>query len=243
MIRKRRYNIEMKRVVFFAVGVVSGLMLSSCGTANFKFPNPLSKPKPAVLEPTAQATQPLKKDTFVNPFPEGTYEHFKAEPDYKKTYGVYKNESLLAQTSSANSSLNIDISDQRAQLINKDAGLVAMDYPIATGKSGHETPTGEFTILEKIKDKRSNLYGKMLDASGNVVNGDATNGKTPVPPGGKFLGAKMPYWMRFTWTGIGHHIGRVPRYPASHGCVRGYSPVMPTIFSKTKVGTPVLIQE
>lgn len=224
------------------LGCSLAILLSSCASLpSFLQKKPLATADGVADE--AKKTAADKAKDFVNPFPAGTYEHFKAEPTYKKTYNVYKNESVLAQTNSGNAKLNIDLSDQRAQLINSDAGLVVMDYPIASGKSGHETPTGNYTILEKIKDKRSNIYGRYVDKEGTTVVGDATNGKTEQPEGTTFLGASMPYWMRFTWDGIGHHIGNVPRYPASHGCVRGYKPVMPTIFSKVKTGTPVLIQD
>ena len=35
-----------------------------------------------------------------------------------------------------------------------------------------------------------------------------------------YKGAKMPHMQRLTWTGIAMHAGRLPGYPASHGCVR-----------------------
>lgn len=119
---------------------------------------------------------------------------------------------------------------------------VAMDYPVSTGRSKYPTPSGEYRIVEKMKDKRSNLYGKIYGANGSLVNGDANMREDKVPEGGKYVGASMPYWMRFTWDGIGHHVGRVPRYPASHGCIRGQRSIMPTVYSKVKVGTPVTIQ-
>ncbi len=190
---------------------------------------------------TAALPSPSSETGFVNPFPPNTHEHFKTEPNYKKTYNIYRDHSLLSEITPDTSSLSINLATQRAQLLHN--GQVAMDYPIATGKSSHPTPPGEYTILEKKKDKRSNLYGKILDASGNVVISDADSTKDKVPSGGKFLGAKMPYWMRFTWTGIGHHVGNVPRYPASHGCIRGKSSTLPEIFSRVKVGTPVSIVE
>lgn len=196
-------------------------------------------------EEQAAASAPIlpapSEPEFQNPFPVGSYEHFTAEPNYKKTYNNYRNHTLLASMTPDTASLRVNLSTQRAQLLHN--GEVALDYPVATGKSSHKTPPGDYQILEKIKDKRSNLYGKILDSSGNVVKSNADANKDKVPPGGKFLGAKMPYWMRFTWTGIGHHVGNVPRYPASHGCIRGKSSIMPDIYSKVKVGTPVSIIE
>ena len=63
---------------------------------------------------------------------------------------------------------------------------------ISSGKPGKETPTGVFPILQKKRDHRSNLYDD----------------------------APMPYMQRLTWDGIALHAGRIPGYPASHGCIR-----------------------
>lgn len=206
----------------------AALVLASCGRSSLLEESAIVNPNADLEAATA----------FVNPYPPNTYEHFKAEPDYRKTYNIFRNHALLDAITPDSAKLQISISDQRAQLLHD--GQVAMDYPIATGTSSHPTPTGDFEILEKMKDKRSNAYGRVLDANGSVVISDADS-SDPIPEGGKFLGASMPYWMRFTWTGIGHHIGKVPRRPASHGCIRGQRSTVPFIFSKVKVGTPVTI--
>jgi len=176
----------------------------------------------------------------VNPYPAGTYDHFKAEPTYPKTYNVWKNEELLSLTNASNSHIRIDLETQRGMLMNN--GEVVMDYPICSGIKSRPTPTGTFYILEKVVDKRSNRYGKFLDASGDVVNGNADAVLDPLPEGGRFLGAQMHYWMRLTTDGVGHHIGPVRRYPASHACIRGPSKVMPIVYGKVKEGTRVDIE-
>lgn len=181
-----------------------------------------------------------KDGNAINPFEEGTYDHFKADKGYPKTSKVWKNEELLAKTNAENSSLVISIPLQRGFLMNGEE--VVIDYPVSTGRSSHPTPKGEYKILEKEAEKRSNAYGKIYDAEGNVVNSDADSRKDEIPEGGKFLGASMPYWMRLTWDGVGHHIGRVPRYPASHACIRGPRSVMPTVFRKVKLGTTVIVE-
>lgn len=63
---------------------------------------------------------------------------------------------------------------------------------ISSGKEGHRTPTGVFTILEKNVKHTSSIY----------------------------KGASMPYMERLTWGGVALHAGNLPGYPASHGCVR-----------------------
>jgi hypothetical protein len=194
-------------------------------------------------KPTTEVTkngEPEEKAKFVNPHPEGTYDHFKAEPNYPKTSSVWKNEELLSQTNPSNSHIVVSLEKQRAFLMNNEE--VAMDYPICSGTKSRPTPTGTFHVLEKIVDKRSNRYGKILDSSGDVVNSDADSMKDSVPAGGKFQGAAMRYWMRLTNDGVGHHIGPVKRYPASHACIRGPSAIMPLVYSKMKVGSQIRVE-
>ena len=60
-------------------------------------------------KPPAQIT---KDNPAVNPYPPGTYEHFKAKPNYPKTYDVWKNEALLSRTNPSNSHIKIDLGTQ-----------------------------------------------------------------------------------------------------------------------------------
>jgi hypothetical protein len=140
-------------------------------------------------------------------------------------------------------SIVIDLTTQRATYFrnSKELGWTT----VATGTSKHPTPTGRFEVLEKTVDKVSNLYGKMLDAQGKVVVSDAKMGETPIPEGGKFEGAKMQYFMRFTYDGVGMHIGPIPHpgRPASHGCVRTPRVMAERYFEITPLGTPVTIME
>lgn len=198
----------------FAIAV---LLLSSC----------------ASRKPSAS---PLKNGKFTA----GTYDHFKADPSYPKTYAVWKNDNLLPQTNAENSSIYISLAKQRGFLMNGDE--VVLDYPICSGISARPTPAGTFYILEKVVEKRSNKYGHIYDASGAEINENADLSMDVVPPGGRFEGASMRYWMRLTHDGVGHHIGPVKRRPASHACVRGPSATMPIVYSKVKDGTRVIIE-
>lgn len=191
-------------------------------------------------QPNPKQTQSYKA-VYVNPFAPGTHEHFVASQKYPKTYEVWKNIDLLAKTNASNSSIIVDLSLQRARLYND--GKLAMDYPISTGNRSFPTPTGSYKVLGKTTDgKRSNLYGKIYDAEGNVVNSNANARTDEIPEGGKFEGAAMPYWMRLTNDGIGMHRGVVPRYPASHGCIRTPGSVVTIVYSKVGDGTPVTVQ-
>ena len=60
------------------------------------------------------------------------------------------------------------------------------------------------------QEKSSGTYGAIVNSSGQVIDSDAKAGRESIPPGGRFVGAPMPYWMRLTGTGIGMHAGRHP---------------------------------
>jgi hypothetical protein len=86
---------------------------------------------------------------------------------------------------------------------------------ISSGKSGHETPTGVFTILQKAKEHYSKTYNN----------------------------APMPNMQRLTWKGIALHAGNLPGYPASHGCIRLPSKFSGLLFGATDLGMTVVITE
>lgn len=191
-------------------------------------------------DPNASKPEEVKNAETKNPHPAGSYAAFKWK-NYPGTTRTWKNESLLAKANPSNSKIKINIGDQRGFLIVDD--LVAMDYRVSTGRRGkYDTPCGEYHIIEKVKDKRSNLYGKILNAEDEVVNSDADFRIDEVPPGGKFLGSPMLYWMRLTNDGIGMHKGNVNSRYASHGCIRSHYSAVPIIFDKTRIGTSVSVQ-
>jgi hypothetical protein len=86
---------------------------------------------------------------------------------------------------------------------------------VSTGKTGHATPTGIFTILQKHIDHKSNLYS----------------------------GAPMPFMQRLTWDGIALHGGNLPGYPASHGCVRLPLQFAKLLYGITQLGLTVVITD
>ncbi|MGJ8724400.1 MAG: L,D-transpeptidase family protein [Roseibacillus sp.] len=137
--------------------------------------------------------------------------------------------------------VEIDLSEQLASFYR--GSVQVGQTQVATGKSGHATPTGSFRITEKIVDKRSNLYGQIFGSNGELVNSGADKRKDSVPSGGKFVGAPMPYWMRLTSYGIGMHVGAIPYpgSPASHGCIRMPEATARLAFASSRVGTPVKV--
>ena len=134
-------------------------------------------------------------------------------------------------------SVEIDLQEQRAYLLQN--GRPALASPISSGRYGHLTRTGSFTVLEKERNHSSSMYGKIVDANGNTVVADA-DADMQVPRGGKFIPAPMHYFMRFTGAD-GMHAGYLPGYPASHGCVRMPEQYAITFFNAVQVGTPVTV--
>jgi lipoprotein-anchoring transpeptidase ErfK/SrfK len=133
----------------------------------------------------------------------------------------------------------IRLSEQRAYFY-KSGALVGV-ASISTGREGFGTPTGSFRIQQKDKDHASSAYGDYVDASGKVVMRDIDRKKDPMPPGARFDGAKMPFFMRING-GVGMHEGFLPGEPASHGCIRMTRAMAQAFFRNVEVGTPVVIQ-
>lgn len=140
---------------------------------------------------------------------------------------------------SGRSKIWIKLGEQKAYFY-KGEKLVGVS-PVSTGKAGYATPRGRFSISQKSPNHRSNLYGQILDTKGNVVTSDADSRKHRVPSGGRFVGASMPYFMRFTG-GVGMHAGYVQSYPASHGCVRMPDYMAETFYRNVSNGTPVIVE-
>jgi lipoprotein-anchoring transpeptidase ErfK/SrfK len=138
-----------------------------------------------------------------------------------------------------NTSVVISLSKQRVYLIA--CGQVAVDSPISSGKPGRTTPRGRFSIMEKDPNHFSSLYGDYVDRSGRVVRAGVSEGIDSRPSGTHFEGAPMRFFMRLTSGGVGMHIGILPGYAASHGCVRLPADAAQVIYSKVKVGTPVRV--
>jgi lipoprotein-anchoring transpeptidase ErfK/SrfK len=137
--------------------------------------------------------------------------------------------------------VTIDLSEQTAYFYRGDKKVGRSR--VATGLPGHSTPRGSFTIIEKTRNKRSNLYGVIVDGDGDVLRSDADSRRHQVPAGARFEGASMPYWMRLTTGGVGMHHGPIPRpgSPASHGCIRMPKEMAAKLFSTAPLGTPVKI--
>lgn len=105
----------------------------------------------------------------------------------------------------------ISLANQRAVAYRN--GVPIGVSTVSTGKPGHETPTGLFTILQKQVDHKSSLYDD----------------------------APMPYMQRLTWGGVALHGGNLPGYPASHGCIRLPLNFARLLYGVTRLGLTVVI--
>jgi lipoprotein-anchoring transpeptidase ErfK/SrfK len=149
------------------------------------------------------------------------------------------NKGLEGAINPDNSHVVISITKQRAYLMTGDQ--VYIDTPVSTGRRGHATPTGSFHVQEKDPDHHSSVYGNFVDRGGRVVRSGISSVIDSAPSGTRFAGAPMKWFCRIT-EGVGMHVGILPGYPASHGCVRLPSDIAPLIYQKVRVGTRVEIE-
>ena len=150
------------------------------------------------------------------------------------------NQAVYDGLTSGEARVVISLSKQRAYLLAGDQ--VAIDSPISSGKRAGMTPTGTFNISEKDKDHRSNIYGDFKDRNGRTVRGGVSVRIDSAPSGTRFVGAPMLWFMRLTSDGVGMHVGILPGYPASHGCIRMPPQAAEMFFNKVKLGTQVRVE-
>jgi lipoprotein-anchoring transpeptidase ErfK/SrfK len=109
--------------------------------------------------------------------------------------------------------LIIAVSIEQQKVRVYDANGLFAESPVSTGMKGHSTPMGVFSIIQKNKMHRSNIYS----------------------------GAPMPYMQRITWSGVALHAGVLPGYPASHGCIRMPMAFAVKMWNWTRMGARVII--
>ena len=92
-------------------------------------------------------------------------------------------------------------------------GRIVLATPISSGTRSHPTPRGRYLITNKYRYWKSTLYP-----------------------------AEMPFFLRLSCGDFGLHMGRLPGYPASHGCIRLPERSAKTLYASVPVGTLVEIQ-
>jgi lipoprotein-anchoring transpeptidase ErfK/SrfK len=109
--------------------------------------------------------------------------------------------------------LQIVISLDKQQLTLYSGSEPIAHSRVSTGVAGRSTPTGVFSVIQKDRFHRSNLYDD----------------------------APMYFMQRITWSGVAMHQGIVPNYPASHGCVRLPEAFAKHLWGITGLGVRVII--
>jgi len=155
----------------------------------------------------------------------------------RKQEPVKINQALLKEATSDQVRIVVSIPKQRTYLMLNEQ--IVIDGPISSGKHGHSSPTGHFTVLEKDPNHHSTLYGDFRDSSGRIVRAGVSARIDSAPSGTHFVGAEMKWFLRLTDDGVGMHIGILPGYPASHGCIRESAEGAKLFYNHVKVGTPV----
>lgn len=134
----------------------------------------------------------------------------------------------------------IDIKEQKAYFYKGDT-IVGMT-PISTGGQGYDTPPGNYKIQEKKLVHYSSTWGNAIDKNTKEIKFKDFSPKShKMPPGCVFDPAKMPYALRIK-DGYFMHVGYVPGYAASHGCVRVPEDMAKKFWEGAHVGMPVVIK-
>jgi lipoprotein-anchoring transpeptidase ErfK/SrfK len=142
------------------------------------------------------------------PAPQAPPRHSKTQRPGEKKSKVVGNESAKPQGPLI---ISISIAQQKLRLY--DANGLFAEAPVSTGMPGHLTPMGVFSVIQKQKFHRSNIYS----------------------------GAPMPFMQRITWSGIAMHAGVLPGHPASHGCIRMPMAFAVKLYNWTKMGARVVV--
>lgn len=208
---------------------------------------PLGSALIVLLTLTSCISGPSWYDDIRNPGSSYYTAHWDGRRNYSEPkHDIRINQPILDRTNPSNARLEISLREQKVRLYKEENGRrqVSVETPISTGKEEYRTPSGDFTVLEKLPKKKSSLYGFWVDGNtGEVLDRD---GDSRRPPSGRsnleFRGAPMPYWLRLTNGGIGIHEGFVPDHPASHGCIRIPGKAQQLIYDKVRVGTPVSVR-
>jgi len=141
----------------------------------------------------------------------GDHAPFRHNHQHRHTKSEPARENQPQETPKGPLQIIISIADQRVSLY--DNGILVARSSVSTGVRRHPTPLGVFSVIEKERWHRSNLYS----------------------------GAPMPYMQRITWSGIALHAGELPGYPASHGCIRLTNDFAIRLWQLTKRGARVII--
>lgn len=149
-------------------------------------------------------------------------------PDAAPETGAASDQLVPDQPATSTVRLQLDLSDRKVYVYRGDT--LEVSYPVAIGRPGWETPTGEFEI-----------FSQVVDPGWTNPLTDEVMAPGPDNP----LGDR---WIAF-WTdgvnSIGFHgtpnrdsVGQA----ASHGCIRMYNEDVRALYDMVALGTPVVVQ-
>jgi hypothetical protein len=92
-------------------------------------------------------------------------------------------------------------------------GKIVLATPISSGTRSHPTPRGRYLVTNKYRYWKSTLYP-----------------------------ARMPFFLRLSCGDFGLHMGALPGYPASHGCIRLPERSARRLYASVPIGTLVEIR-
>jgi lipoprotein-anchoring transpeptidase ErfK/SrfK len=193
---------------------VSGRRISTFGISNERFWQVAILTAAGAIGATSQADAALYYWQDNDP---GTYQQpTPAQPRRQKVRRHQPAKNAVAEKETGakpQGPLVISVSIENQKVRVYDANGLFAESPVSTGMAGHSTPMGAFSIIQKDKFHRSNIYS----------------------------GAPMPYMLRITWSGIAMHAGVLPGYPASHGCIRMPMAFAMKMWNWTRMGARVVV--
>lgn len=140
--------------------------------------------------------------------------------------GVYGSADLT-QTFGIGDALVVVAGTQTHRMQVYKNGALQYDWAISTGKPGHDTPNGTYLTIDK----------------GNPVEMKPSD----IAPGGPgYYDLKVPWSVRFTWSGDYLHdaywsVGQQGSEDVSHGCVNMAPDAAQTYYQEELMGDPVTI--
>lgn len=137
------------------------------------------------------------------------------------------------------SKIVINRKEQKAYFYKGD--LIVGMTPVSVGSEGHDTPAGNYKILEKKPMHYSSTWGvARRKGTDEIVIKDFSPKASKLPAGCYYEPAKMPYALRIVG-GYFMHVGYVPGYAASHGCIRVPEDMAKIFYDNAYKGMPVQI--
>jgi lipoprotein-anchoring transpeptidase ErfK/SrfK len=178
----------------------SAALLAGLGTSANALPfnlQPQAAPQPEFARPAPTLQRPAKPNAVNSASRDKSAAKESADELAPKAKGI----------------LSVIISIEKQQLTLYSDGQPVARSRVSTGTPGHPTPTGVFSIIQKDRWHRSNIYDN----------------------------APMFFMQRITWSGVAMHQGIVPNHPASHGCIRLPEAFARQLWGVTKLGARVII--